>query len=183
MTDRDRPSIAGLQHLHSQRHPDERGWFLEILRETVLGDRFVQANHSHSRAGVLRGLHYHRRQADAWYVVSGRARVGLADLRTTGEPTVMTVELAADDPAVLYIPPGVAHGFLAVTDLDLIYLVTQYYDASDEFGVAWNDPTLAVPWLAPDPILSDRDREAPRLDWSQVSSILGDPTPRDQAMT
>jgi dTDP-4-dehydrorhamnose 3,5-epimerase len=178
MSDRDEPSIAGVRLIHPHRHPDERGWFLEVLREKDFAANFLQANHSHSREGVLRGLHYHRRQADAWYVVSGRARVGLADLRVTNQPEVATVELSADDPAVLYIPPGVAHGFLAMTELDLIYLVTEYYDASDEFGVAWDDPTLAVPWQARAPILSDRDREAPRLEWSQVSSVLGDPARR-----
>ncbi|GAC1364293.1 MAG: dTDP-4-dehydrorhamnose 3,5-epimerase [Actinomycetota bacterium] len=148
---------------------DSRGTFLEIFREDLLGTHFVQANHSHSTKGVLRGLHYHRHQADAWYVIAGEAQAMLADLRTPGDrPVVAAVDLAGDLPRVLYIPPGVAHGFLAVTDLDLIYWVTGYYDASDEFGVAWDDPTLRAPWKATDPILSDRDRGNARLEWDAI---------------
>src|SRR5207253_5542646 len=104
--------------------------------------------------------------ADLWYVVSGRARVGLADLRRKRERIpVQTVILDSDAPAALYVPAGVAHGFLAMTDLDLIYFVTEEYDGSDEFGVAWNDPELAVPWGIDARILSPRDRENPELRW------------------
>ena len=157
-------AIPGVRLLRPGRHEDERGSFVEVFRESELGSGFVQANHSHSRAGVLRGLHYHRRQSDAWYVVSGRAQVALADLREPGRPVTVTLELSGDDPAILLIPPGVAHGFLALSDMDLLYWVTEYYDAGDEFGVAWNDPALGVPWKTSDPILSDRDTTAPRLD-------------------
>jgi dTDP-4-dehydrorhamnose 3,5-epimerase len=73
---------------------------------------------------------------------------------------------------VLYIPPGVAHGFLAVTELDLIYWVTHYFDNTDEHGVAWNDQTLAVPWQAADPTLSERDRTARSLDWRELAEHL-----------
>jgi dTDP-4-dehydrorhamnose 3,5-epimerase len=144
-------------------HADGRGFLVEVFRERDLGTRFVQANHSRSRAGVLRGLHFHKRQSDAWYVVSGTAQVGLADLRDPERPAVATVELTGGDPATLLIPPGVAHGFLAITDLDLIYWVTHPYDASDEFGVAWDDPVLQVPWARRDPFLSERDATAPPL--------------------
>ncbi|HZA60616.1 MAG TPA: dTDP-4-dehydrorhamnose 3,5-epimerase family protein [Actinomycetota bacterium] len=162
-------TIPGVLLTRLERHEDERGWFSEILREDALGASFVQSNHSRSRRGVLRGLHYHRRQADAWYVVAGTARVGLADLRERSDrPTAITVNLSADDPAVLYIPPRVAHGFYAVTELDLVYWVTHYYDNSDEHSVAWNDPVLAVPWDVEQPILSGRDADAPPLDWEQA---------------
>ncbi len=163
--------IPGAVLFRPRIHQDFRGFFLEVFREDGFGSHFVQANHSHSRAGVLRGLHYHLRQSDAWYVVAGRAQVALADLRDRSRPrpAVVTLELSGENPAVLYIPPGVAHGFLALTELDLIYWVTHYYDGSDELGVAWNDPLLGVPWKLPggleEPILSDRDRAAPRLSW------------------
>lgn len=151
-------------------HSDSRGSFLEIFREDLLDARFVQANHSSSRAGVLRGLHWHRHQADAWYVVNGHAQAMLADLRTpTDQPAVSSIDLIGDVPRVLYIPPGVAHGFLAVTDVDLIYWVTGYYDASDEFGIAWDDPTLSAPWKSSDPVLSARDQANPKLDWAEIS--------------
>lgn len=162
-------SIPGVLLGTPERHEDSRGWFIEILRESDFGTHFVQGNHSHSAENVLRGLHYHRRQADAWYVVAGEAQAMLADLRTESvRPSVLSVELKAEEPQVLYIPPGVAHGFLAVTKLDLIYWVTGYYDASDEFGVAWDDPTLAAPWKSDSPILSERDKTNPKLEWSSI---------------
>jgi dTDP-4-dehydrorhamnose 3,5-epimerase len=98
--------------------------------------------------------------------------VGLADLRIRRErPPVQTVVLDGDVPAALYIPPGVAHGFLALTDLDLIYFVSEEYDGTDEFGVAWNDPALGVPWDVDDPILSQRDRENPELRWERIPAF------------
>jgi dTDP-4-dehydrorhamnose 3,5-epimerase len=84
---------------------------------------------------------------------------------------VQTLVLDGEEPAVLYIPPGVAHGFLALTDVDLIYWVSEEYDGTDEFGVAWNDPTLAVPWGIDQPILSRRDRENPELRWDAIPSF------------
>jgi dTDP-4-dehydrorhamnose 3,5-epimerase len=161
--------IPGAVLFTPQVHGDARGSFMEIFRQDALGVSFVQANHSHSCAGVLRGLHYHREQSDAWYVINGEAQAMLADIRTpTATPAVASVTLRADLPQVLYIPPGVAHGFLAVTDVDLIYWVTEYYDSSDEFGVAWDDPTLAAPWKTGQPVLSGRDQTNPRLEWSAI---------------
>ena len=165
--------IPGVLLGRPERFEDDRGWFMEILREDAFGVSFVQGNHSHSRAGVLRGLHYHAKQSDAWYVVSGQAQVGLANLRTRSDhPTAITLDMSSDDPTVLYIPPGVAHGFLAVTELDLIYWVTHYFDNTDEHGVSWNDASLAVPWKTSSPILSDRDRTALSLDWEAVREAL-----------
>jgi dTDP-4-dehydrorhamnose 3,5-epimerase-like enzyme len=67
-----------------------------------------------------------------------------------------------------------SHGFLALTDVDLVYWVTEYYDNTDEFGVAWSDPGLAVPWKTADPVLSERDSAAPPVDWDEVSRVLAD---------
>lgn len=152
-----------------QVHRDGRGFFAELMRARSFPENFVQSNHSRSSAGVLRGLHYHRQQADLWYVVRGRALCGLVDLRERREPPIArTVLLEAETPATLYIPPGVAHGYLALTDLDLIYWVTKEYDASDEHGIAWNDPHLGLTWAIDDPILSPRDKENPPLDWAEI---------------
>ncbi|MEO5940519.1 MAG: dTDP-4-dehydrorhamnose 3,5-epimerase family protein, partial [Candidatus Limnocylindrales bacterium] len=133
--------------------------------------RFLQANLSSSAAGVLRGLHYHRRQLDYWVVGAGRAFVALVDVRPLAEgggtAVVETRELGADEWVV--IPSGVAHGFLALEPLELVYLVTNEFDGSDELGFAWDDPAVVVPWplvpATPDgrPILSDRDRSNPNL--------------------
>jgi dTDP-4-dehydrorhamnose 3,5-epimerase len=134
--------------------------------------RFAQANVSTSAPGVLRGLHLHRRQLDYWVVADGRAWVALVDARplldgSGDRPIVETRELAAD--ATVTIPAGVAHGFLALEQLSLVYLVTAEYDATDELGFAWDDPLAAIPW--PDvpgqangrPILSGRDLANPSL--------------------
>jgi dTDP-4-dehydrorhamnose 3,5-epimerase len=164
--------IPGATLTSLEAHADERGSFVEILRAANFPDPFVQANHSRSKAGVLRGLHYHRHQGDLWYVAGGRMQVGPADLRERrGRPTIASVVLDSDDPEVLYVPPGVAHGFLALSEVDLIYFVTRYFDATDEFGVAWDDPVLAIQWERPDPILSDRDLRTPPLRWDDVPSF------------
>jgi len=165
--------IPGVLLARPERFEDDRGWFMEILREDAFGVSFLQGNHSHSRARVLRGLHYHAKQSDAWYVVAGKAQVGLADLRIrTDHPTAITLDMSSDDPTVLYIPPGVAHGFLALTELDLIYWVTHYFDNTDEHGVAWDDPALTVPWATRAMILSERDAAASSLDWHEVEASL-----------
>lgn len=154
----------------AELHPvtDARGRFMETFRQAWFPERswaVVQTNRSDSVAGVLRGLHYHFRQVDYWYVPRGTIRVGLADLRIDS-PTFgvsQVLEIGDEQPVGVFIPTGVAHGFLALTDATLTYLVDNYYDGADELGVAWDDPQLAVAWRAESPILSDRDRRNPRL--------------------
>jgi dTDP-4-dehydrorhamnose 3,5-epimerase len=152
---------------------DPRGRFVEIFRAASMPEQFVQSNHSTSVAGALRGLHYHEHQADLWYLATGRAQVALADLRTGGgTPKVETFVFDGEAPANIYIPSGVAHGYLALTDIELIYWVTSEYDPSDEHGVAWDDPILSVPWqLSGEPLLSGRDAENPRLNWELIPSF------------
>ncbi len=166
-------ALSGVLYGAIVRHGDTRGSFRELWRASDLpGEAFVQANLSSSAAGVLRGLHLHRRQDDLWIVADGRAFVVLVDIRplldrTGPAPLVETRELAADEWVV--IPTGVAHGFLALDPLQLIYLVTNEYDGSDELGFAWDDPAVAVAWPTlggtPDgrPITSERDGANPPL--------------------
>ena len=186
-----RPASAldGVRYGAIARFEDPRGSFREIWREDTFGPidpaaagaapgppgaepRFVQANLSTSASGVLRGLHLHQRQLDHWVVAAGRAFVALVDVRPmlrgdADRPLVETRELRADE--WVDIPIGVAHGFLALERLELLYLVTNGYDGSDELGFAWDDELAAVAWPAvadtPDgqPILSDRDRSNPSL--------------------
>jgi dTDP-4-dehydrorhamnose 3,5-epimerase len=164
--------IPGVLLTPLDAHADQRGSFAEIMRAGAFPDAFVQANHSRSQAGVLRGLHYHRHQADLWYVVRGRMQVGLGDLRDRSErPATASIVLDADHPASLYIPAGVAHGFLALSDLDLIYFVTNYFDSTDEHGVSWDDPSLAIAWEEPNPVLSERDRHNSPLRWEDIPSF------------
>jgi dTDP-4-dehydrorhamnose 3,5-epimerase len=154
--------IAGVKFAKLQVLGDNRGRFMETFRKEWFPERswnVVQTNCSYSQANVLRGLHYHRRQVDYWFVPSGMIRVGMADLRRSS-PTrnaSQTVEIGADNPLGIFIPVGVAHGFLALTQAALTYLVDSYYDGSDEYGVAWNDPGLDLDWGGTDPILSPRD--------------------------
>jgi dTDP-4-dehydrorhamnose 3,5-epimerase len=163
-------AIPGVVYSELEVHADPRGSFAELMRADTYPETFVQSNHSKSSAGVLRGLHYHRLQADLWYVPRGRAQVALADLRTRNEtPATATVVLSPETPATLYIPAGVAHGFLALTDVELLYWVSNYFDGSDEHGVAWNDPTLAIPWESSDPVLSERDSTNPELRWDEIA--------------
>jgi dTDP-4-dehydrorhamnose 3,5-epimerase len=169
-----RPSTTpGVRFGSIARHADERGSFRELWRASALpGEDFVQANLSTSAAGVLRGLHLHRRQTDLWVVTGGRAFVALVDVRPmltrAGErPVVETRELGEDE--WVTIPSLVAHGFLAIDPLQLVYLVTNEYDGSDEAGFAWDDPAVDVPWptlrATADgrPIVSARDAANPPL--------------------
>ena len=147
--------------------PDERGRFLEVFRRSwIPGSReMVQTNRSDSRAGVLRGMHYHLFQADYWHVASGRIFTALFDLRASS-PTrgsAEAIEMGDGNDIGVYIPPGVAHGFYALTDVTLIYLVDQYFDGSDEFGVRYEDPALGIEWPAEVQYVSERDRTNPLL--------------------
>jgi dTDP-4-dehydrorhamnose 3,5-epimerase len=149
-------------------HGDERGRFVETYRRNWFPTRreMVQGNRSEKQAGALVGLHFHLRQADYWYALRGRLRVVLHDLRvgsrTDGATEVIVLDGDVDQG--VYIPPGVAHGFAALTDILLTYLVDDYYDPADELGLAWDDPAVGADWGVSDPILSARDRNNPRRD-------------------
>jgi len=165
------PEITGVVLVEPEVHADDRGAFLETYRREWFpaGHEMVQGNRAMRHAGAVVGLHYHLRQADYWYVTSGHARVVLHDLRE-GSPTEgATLQLdagevdgASHNHLGIYIPPGVAHGFAALTELSLDYLVDGYYDPADEHGVAWDDPEIGAQWAVTSPVLSERDRANPR---------------------
>ena len=160
--------IPGVMIRQLDPRSDERGYFLEVYRRSDFSQVFVQSNRSHSRRGVLRGLHYHRQQDDLWHFVSGRAQVALVDLRRKEQLVVEHFVVEEEEPVSILIPRGVAHGFLALSDVDLMYWVTREFDDSDEFGIAWNDPALAIPWLDTVPTLSARDAGNEELQWDQI---------------
>ena len=140
--------------------------FVETYRrEWIPGAReMIQSNRANRQAGALVGLHYHLHQSDYWYVPFGTARVVLHDLRE-GAPTdgaTEVLDLSGDNHRGVYIPPGVAHGFAAVTDMVITYLVDGYYNPADELGVAWDDPEVGADWGVTDAVLSGRDQANPR---------------------
>ena len=157
--------IAGVYVVEPDVHGDERGLFVETYRRSWFpaGREMVQGNRADRQAGAVVGLHYHLHQADYWYVPRGRARVVLHDLRV-GSPTegaTQALDLGEPGHTGVFIPPGVAHGFAALTDMTITYLVEQYYNPADELGVAWDDPDIGADWGVADPVLSGRDQANP----------------------
>lgn len=158
--------IEGVVVVTPAVHGDERGVFVETYRRAwfPLGREMVQGNRSDKQAGAVVGLHFHLHQADYWYVPKGRARVVLHDLRV-GSPTegaTLETEIGDHDHRGIFIPPGLAHGFAALTDVTMTYLVDQYYNPADELGVAWDDPSIGADWgITGTPIVSGRDRDNP----------------------
>lgn len=152
---------------------DDRGFLLESFNEAALAKlgvaaHFVQDNHSRSAKGVLRGLHYQLRHPQGKLVRVGRGKIFdvAADIRR-GSPTfgkwVGTV-LDDRDLNALWIPPGFAHGFCALSDdVDVCYKCTEYYAPGDEGGVPWNDPLLGIKWPVENPITNAKDRSYPPL--------------------
>ncbi len=149
--------IPGVFLLPLRVFEDERGWFVEVRRESLIPERTLQTNVSFSRQGVIRGLHYHERgQNDLFACLTGMARVVVLD-RETDE--TYTVDIGDENPAAVYVPGRHAHGFEALTDLLFCYHVTREYDPGDpdELGIAWDDPRVKHLWSTDNPILSPRD--------------------------
>jgi dTDP-4-dehydrorhamnose 3,5-epimerase len=151
-------------------HRDERGALTEIFRKDWLDvPTPVQWNFVQSEANVLRGVHVHVTHIDCLVPLHGRMLVGLNDLRgdAAGRNQGELVELSADDPSLLMIPPGVAHGFYFAGPASFVYGVSHVWDpVNDEFGCHWSDPALGIPWPAEcvSPWLSARDEKAGSLD-------------------
>ncbi len=164
--------IEGLLKLDRPVFKDERGFFREVFHldelEEVLGKEFkgIQWNHSNSKAGVLRGLH-----AENWnklvYPVTGDVFVALVDIREDSKTfgKVVTFTFNDENRCALYIPQGLANSFyvLGPDEANYLYLVDKYYDGTDTKAVAWNDPDLAIDWPNKNPIISERDKNNPKL--------------------
>jgi len=150
---------------------DARGFFMESYHQERLARAgiehvFVQDNHARSVQHTLRGLHYQRNpgQAKLLRVTRGAVWDVAVDIRPAS-PTLgqwVGTELSAESHAMLLVPVGFAHGYLALSDVvEVQYKCTSYYDAVEERGIAYNDPELAIAWPVEDPILSERDRNNP----------------------
>lgn len=165
--------LQGLVLIEPHVRSDERGFFLETFRKGPYSDLgithdFLQDNHSRSRSGSVRALHFQVRpgQPKLVRVARGRAFDVVVDIRRSSPTFGQWESFELDDVRhlQLYIPIGFAHGSCALSEtVDFIYKVGSYYDAKTEHGIAWDDPDLAIPWPVANPNISPRDRNHPTL--------------------
>jgi dTDP-4-dehydrorhamnose 3,5-epimerase len=162
-------SLPGVWELQPKVFRDARGFFLETYHqnrffELGIHDTFLQDNHSRSTKGTLRGLHYQLQHAQAKLcrVIEGKALDVAVDIQL-GSPTFgkwTSVVLSAEKQNQIYIPTGFAHGFAALTEsVQFLYKCSDFYDPSDEHGIIWNDPDLAISWGVSDPLVSEKDAQ------------------------
>ncbi len=154
-------------------HGDQRGFFLETYRKSALAelgidDEFVQDNHSRSRGGVVRGMHFQPGMAKLVRCARGAIYDVLVDLRR-GSPTFghwEGFELNDSNHYQLYCPDGFGHGFCVLSEIaDVVYMTSAYYDPDRESGFAYNDPSVAIAWPADVELAaSARDSQAPALE-------------------
>jgi dTDP-4-dehydrorhamnose 3,5-epimerase len=167
-------TLPGVVVIEPEIFRDDRGALYEsynraaFARATGVDTEFVQDNHSVSRAGVLRGLHYQLTQPQGKLVRVVRGAV--FDVAVDIRPASATfggwvgTELTQDNRRQMWIPPGFAHGCLALSDAEVVYKLTSYYAPEDERSIAWNDPRIGIAWpLSGYPVLSLRDRAARSL--------------------
>jgi len=162
-------SIDGVLIIEPDIFGDERGFFMETFQAAryhdVLGGEFdfVQDNYSRSSKNVLRGLHFQKTkpQGKLVRVVLGEVYDVAVDIRLAS-PTYGQchgLRLNADNKLQFWLPPGLAHGFVVLSDLaDFEYKCTSYYDNTDEGCLIWNDPELNIDWPCDNPLLSDKDK-------------------------
>jgi len=166
-------SIFGVLLVEPKVFTDARGLFLETYQrmryqECGVHSIFVQDNHSHSRQGTLRGLHYQlaHAQAKLIYVVSGEIFDVVVDIRK-GSPSYgkwFGATLTRENKHQIYIPEGFAHGFCALSETaDVIYKASDFYTPGDEYGIFWADPDIGINWPLSNPLLSEKDAANPRL--------------------
>ncbi len=172
-------SLPGVLLIEPDVHEDARGWFLEswnsrMMLQLGIEAPFVQDNHSHSNARVLRGLHYqiHKPQGKLVRVVSGEIFDVAVDLRRSSSAfgKWTAARLSAANHRMIWVPPGCAHGFLVLSaSADVVYKVTDYYSPEDERVLLWSDPDLAIDWpTGLLPVVSTRDASGARLGNAEV---------------
>jgi dTDP-4-dehydrorhamnose 3,5-epimerase len=172
--------LDGLVLMAPKKHGDDRGFFMETFRADAAAEHgvptdFVQDNHSRSRRGTLRGIHFqtHPGQGKLVRVARGAVFDVAVDLRR-GSPTFGQWEgFELDDERAhqLYIPVGFGHGFCVTSDVaDFVYKCTNYYDPATEAGFRFDDPEVGIAWPDIELLYSERDRSAPRL--SEIADEL-----------
>ncbi len=165
--------LSGLVLVEPEVHGDERGFMVETFSRDAWAELgvevdFVQHNHSRSSRGTLRGIHFQTAPGQAKLVRCARGEVlDVAVNLRRGSPTHGQWEAHRLDDThhrQLYVPVGFGHGFAVLSEMaDVAYLLSSPYDPATESGVAWDDPDVGVEWEVADPLLSARDKAAPRL--------------------
>lgn len=177
--------LPGVLIIEPRVFEDERGWFMEsysyrVFKELGIDVVFVQDNHSYSkRKGTFRGIHFQNNpmaQAKLIRCTRGKILDVAVDLRK-GSPTYkkwIMVELSEENKRMLFIPKGFGHAFLTLTDdVEVQYKVDQYYSKEHDRSIRWNDPDIGIDWPIKDPIISEKDRNAPFLKDSDCNFVYG----------
>lgn len=173
--------VPGVILIEPQVHGDKRGFFMETYRADVfkahgIDQTFVQDNHSRSARGVLRGLHYQEPYPQGKLVrcVRGELFDVAVDVRR-GSPAFgkwYGTTLSEENKAMLWVPPGFAHGFCALTDdAELVYKTTEIYHPETDHSILWNDPEIGIEWPIAEPSLSAKDAAAPLLRDAELPSF------------
>lgn len=174
-------SIPDVKLIEPKVFGDDRGFFMETFRDSVMseltgGKSFVQDNHSKSKQGILRGLHYQltNTQGKLVRVVSGEVYDVAVDMRKNS-PTFgqwEAVTLSAENKRMFWVPEGFAHAFYVTSEsAEFVYKCTDYYNPEHECSLLWNDTTLNIPWPlvnGEQPLLSDKDKNGMPLDQAKV---------------
>ena len=178
-------SLPGVLVIEPRVFTDSRGLFMETYHAVKLADAagidlpFPQDNHSTSRRGVLRGLHFQEPnpQGKLVRVISGSVLDVAVDIRR-GSPTFakwVGVELSAENNRQLWVPPGFAHGFCVIGEsAEVLYKCTALYEAENDRGILWNDPRIGIDWPVEDPVLSPKDAALPLLQDAPLLPIYED---------
>ena len=173
-------AIADVLVIEPKVFGDERGFFFESFNERAFAEamgeapKFVQDNHSRSVRNTLRGLHYQIRQPQGKLVrvVAGEVFDVVVDIRRSSPTFGLWVgeRLSAENKKIMWIPPGLAHGFSVISDwADFLYKTTDYWAPQHERTLLWNDPALGIAWpLAGEPVLAPKDRAGKRLAEAEV---------------
>lgn len=174
--------LPGVLKIESKVFPDTRGYFMESFKQSDFKEagidyNFSQDNHSFSKTGVIRGLHFQKypnEQGKLVSVLSGEIFDVAVDIRQNSKTYSkwFGVILSEENRTMFWIPPGFAHGFQALQDSHVYYKATNEFSARDDAGIRWNDPVIAIKWPIQDPIVSDKDSKLPFI--SDLHTKRGD---------
>ena len=175
-------SLKGVILIESKVFADSRGYFMESFKSSHFKKAgidfdFLQDNHSFSRSGVIRGLHYQKypmEQGKLVSVISGKIFDVAVDIRPNSETFSRWLGTVLSDKnrTILWIPPGFAHGFQALRDSHVYYKATSEFSPKHEMGIRWNDPTIAIKWPLDNPFVSEKDSDLPFF--VDISNLRGD---------